>query len=150
MRSLAICVAAALLACFSTAAASGEADVEKEAVKKVIEDSYVKGIHIDRDVEAVRGGFHPAFTMFLLSEGKVTTWSVDDWIKRIEEGKKRNPGPPKRETRHEFSFVDVTGDAAVARIEIYKDSKHVFTDYMSLYRFDDGWKIVGKIYYRHE
>ena len=50
----------------------------------------------------------------------------------------------------EIPMVDVTGDAAVARVELYKDGKHIYSDYMSLYRFDDGWKIVGKIYHRHE
>ena len=24
-----------------------------------------------------------------------------------------------------------------------------FTDYLSLYKFPDGWKIVGKIYFTH-
>lgn len=39
--------------------------------------------------------------------------------------------------------------AAVARVELWRDGKHTFTDYLSLYRFDDGWKILGKIFQRH-
>ena len=46
--------------------------------------------------------------------------------------------------------IDITGSAAVARVELYRDFKHIFTDYLSLYRFDDGWKIVGKIFYQHQ
>jgi hypothetical protein len=46
-------------------------------------------------------------------------------------------------------FVDVTGNAAIAKIEVFKDSRHVYTDYMSLYKFKDGWKIVNKIYQKH-
>ncbi len=30
-----------------------------------------------------------------------------------------------------------------------RDGKHVFTDYMSLYKVGDDWKIVGKIFHRH-
>jgi len=36
----------------------------------------------------------------------------------------------------------------VARVELFKEGKHLFTDYMSLYRFQEGWKIVAKKYYR--
>jgi ketosteroid isomerase-like protein len=39
--------------------------------------------------------------------------------------------------------------AAVARVEVHRDGKHIFTDYLSLYRFADGWKIVGKIFQSH-
>ena len=47
---------------------------------------------------------------------------------------------------HEFSLVDVSGDAAVARVELHRDGKHTFTDYLSLYRTGGGWRIVGKIF----
>jgi hypothetical protein len=122
---------------------------EVAAVKAVIESAYIKGIHIDRDVEAIRKGFHPAFTMFVYKDGDVSKMTIDEWISGIEEGKKKNPNPPKVETKHEFSMVEVSGNAAVARVELHKNGKHVFTDFMSLYKFPDGWKIVGKIYYRH-
>jgi hypothetical protein len=45
--------------------------------------------------------------------------------------------------------VDIEGSAAVVRVEIWRDGAHTFTDYLSLYRFPDGWRIVGKIYYTH-
>ncbi len=141
---------AAIISCSSFTLNATEFEAEKTAVQKVIEDSYVKGIHIDRDVEAIRKGFHPSFTMFIKKNGDVTTWSIEDWIEKIEEGKKEHPEPSTHKTTHKFSFVDVTGNAAVARIEIYKDGAHIYTDYMSLYKFKDGWKIVGKIYYRHK
>ncbi len=133
----------------SAASFAADVDADVQAVKKVIEDAYVKGIHIDRDVAAVRGGFDPAFIMFRLEKGAVAPMTIDEWVAGIEKSKKENPGPLPKKTTHEFSMVDVTGDAAVARVEIYKDGKHVFTDYMSLYKLADGWKIVGKVYYRH-
>ncbi len=119
------------------------------AVKKMITSSYVEGIHINQDVDAIRKGFHKEFTMVMLRDGEISKMSIDEWVTRIEEGKKKNPDRPKVETKHEFAMVEVEGNAAVARIEMYKDGKHVYTDFMSLYKFDDGWKIVNKIYYRH-
>jgi Putative lumazine-binding len=56
---------------------------------------------------------------------------------------------PRPAIRHEFTSVDVTDDAAVARVEIYRDGTHAFTDYLSLYRFPDGWRIVSKIFQAH-
>lgn len=120
-----------------------------EAVKKVIEESYIRGIHIERNIPAIRKGFHPDFTMFILKEGVVEKLSISEWIESIEKSLADNPNPPKREITWEFPMVEVSGDAAVARIEMYRDGKHIFTDFMSLYRFGDGWKIVGKIYFRH-
>ena len=119
------------------------------AVKRVIEEAYVKGIHIDQNVEAIRKGFHPAFTMFACKDGEISKTSIDEWISSIEEGKKKNPNRPKVDTKCQFVSVEVSGNAAVARLEMYRDGKHVFTDFMSLYKFEDGWKIVAKIYYRH-
>ncbi|HEX9653404.1 MAG TPA: nuclear transport factor 2 family protein [bacterium] len=125
-------------------------DVEKEksSIKQVIEAAYVKGIHIDRDPAAIRRGFHPDFTMLVFKDNQISKVALEDWIARIEEGKKKSPTLSEK-TTHNFEIVDLSGNAAIARIELFKDGKHVFTDYMSLYKFDDGWKIVNKIFYRH-
>jgi len=45
--------------------------------------------------------------------------------------------------------VDITGAAATVKIDLWRDEVHTFTDYLSLYKFADGWKIVGKTFYRH-
>lgn len=148
-KGILVFVLAAFTVCFAAAAGAQDADKEHEAVKKVIEAAYVKGVHIDRDTEAMRKGFHPAFVMFVYGKDGIEKMSIDEWMEKIEEGKKKSPAPPENKVTHEFSMVDVTGNAAVAGIEIYKGGKHIFTDYMSLYKFEDGWKIVGKIYHRH-
>ena len=157
MRNLAILTAvivavtvvpAILSAQTLTQAPVAESD-DVAAVKRVIEEAYVKGIHIDQNVDAIRKGFHPSFAMYAYKDGQVTTTSIEQWIASIEEGKKKNPDRPKVETKVDFVSVEVSGNAATARLEMYKDGKHVFTDFMSLYKLEDGWKIVAKIYYRH-
>ncbi len=147
-----IFILGSVVLCFGLVVAGGDQNMEKEkaAIQKVIEKAYVKGIHINRDPEAIRSGFHPEFNMLVLREDKITKVPIENWIAKIEESKKKNPEPSDVETTHNFSLVDITGDAAVAKIEIFKDSKHVFTDYMSLYKFDDGWKIVNKIFHHHK
>jgi hypothetical protein len=43
--------------------------------------------------------------------------------------------------------VDVTGDAAIARVELQRPES-VITDYMSLLKVDGRWQIVNKIFTR--
>jgi len=45
------------------------------------------------------------------------------------------------------AYVD--GLQNLVDLEKTKAGFHPGTDYLSLYRFPDGWKIVGKIYHRH-
>ena len=136
-----LAIAAAVLA-----AAAAPADVD--AVKAVVKSAYVEGVHAKGDVALMRAGFHPSFRMLVLKDGALSPVTLDEWAARIEKdaSAKRFARPG---IRADFESVDVTGDAAVVRLELFRGGKHAFTDYLSLYRFPDGWKIVSKIYQAH-
>jgi hypothetical protein len=142
---------AALWACaLALSVVSAEAnEADKEAVKAVVRSAYVEGVHVKADPALMRAGFHPDFRMFVLREGAVATVTLEEWAGRIQQGARERKGPPP-EVRHEFAIVDVSGNAAVARVELFRDGKHVFTDYLSLYKLADGWKIVGKTFHTHK
>ena len=72
----------------------------------------------------------------------IYTWSAN--ISRAVEAGQL----PELETTAKYPMIDISGNAAVAKVELYRGGKQIFTDYLSLYKFDDGWKIVSKIYYR--
>ena len=127
------------------AGAASAADGDRAAIESVIETAYVEGVHVKGDPALMRKGFHPDFKMFVLRDGALTTLTLDEWAGRIEKGARERTGPAPQ-IRAEFPIVDVTSNTAVARVEIHRDGKHIFTDYLSLYRFADGWKIVGKIF----
>jgi len=132
------------------AASSAVAGEEDDAIKATIVDCYIEGIHTNQDVDAIRRGFHEDFAMISLNkDGEISRMTIQEWIARIEEGKKKNPDRVLPKVDYEFVTVEVSGNAAVVRIELYKDGKHAYTDFMSLYKFDDGWKILAKTYYRH-
>ncbi len=124
------------------------ADGDVEAVKAVVKSAYVDGVHAKADPALMRAGFHPGFRMLVLKDGALTPVTLDEWAARIEKGAAERKGPAP-EIRHEFTQVDVTGNAAVVRLELHRGGKHTFTDYLSLYRFPDGWKIVSKIFQAH-
>jgi len=115
------------------------------AVRQVLVDAYVSGVHVDRDPEAVRRGFHPDFVMLVYDEGELVNVSLQAWLDHMG-----LDGVPTSDTiRHSFRSVDVTGNAALAIMEIHENGTHIYTDFFSLYRFPDGWRIVGKTFYDH-
>ena len=138
---------AALLA-YSTWPEAAVADDASE-VKAVIQSAYLEGVHVKLDAAKMRKGFHPDFRMLVLKDGKMSAVPLEEWISRMELREKENPNAARPAIKAEFPMVNVTGNAAVARVEIYRDGKHTFTDYLSLYKFADGWLIVGKIFQAH-
>ncbi|UCH56659.1 MAG: nuclear transport factor 2 family protein [Candidatus Bathyarchaeota archaeon] len=119
---------------------------EVEAIKKLIEKAYIEGIHRTQDRETVETGFHRDFRMLVLDNDELQKVSLDEWFPRVEKMKADNPVMWAGETEHKFHLVDVEGRAAVAKIEVHKNKQYFSTDYMLLYRFEDGWKIVSKVF----
>jgi len=141
-------VAGAALSVLALAAFARAADNDRDAVQAVVRSAYVEGVHVKGDAALMRAGFHPDFRMFGVRDGALSTTTLEEWATRVEKARSERKGPAPQ-IRHEFTQVDVTGNAAVARVELHRDGKHVFTDYLSLYRFADGWKIVAKTYHTH-
>jgi hypothetical protein len=121
-------------------------DAPQQAIQKVIEEAYIGGIHGTQDENTVKGGFHDQFAMLVLRDNAIDKVDVDEWLRRLEVAKVDNPDLWNSETRHEFRLIDVAGYAAVAKLDVWKGEIHFSTDYMLLYRFDEGWRIVSKVY----
>jgi hypothetical protein len=139
---------ACLLVLAASPLAAGDSD--REAIEAVVREAYVDGVHARPDVAAMRRGFHADFRMLVLRDGTLSAVTLDEWALRIEKAAaERKPDAPAPEVRAEFTSVDVTGDAAVVRLELHRNGRHAFTDYLSLYRFPEGWRIVGKTFQAH-
>ena len=119
---------------------------DKEAIRQVIAKAYIRGIHGSQDEETVKSGFHRDFSMLVLKENALEKVMVDEWLSRVEVMKTETPDLWASETRHTFELIDVTGYAAVAKLEVFKGNTHFSSDYMLMYKFEDGWKIVSKIF----
>jgi ketosteroid isomerase-like protein len=143
-RTVKILAAMAVSATIAASAAAQSSDAD--AVKAVVQSAYVEGVHANMDATRMRQGFHPDFRMLMLRDGKMTAITLEEWIGRMESNAKQNPSAPKPSVRADFPVVDVTGNEAVVKVELYRDGKHAFTDYLFLYKFPDGWKIVSKIF----
>ena len=57
--------------------------------------------------------------------------------------------PAKNRWEHKLPSIDVTGGVASVKVELSREGKLVYTDYLSLIKFDSGWRIVAKVYHKH-
>lgn len=125
------------------------ADAQTE-VAEVIKSAYFNGAFNDMNTASMRQGFHPDFAIFSAQGNEISRYPIDVWIKAIEK-RKQDPNFDKATAKMDCKIIslDVTGGAAAAKIEMSKDGKMIYTDYLSLLKFTDGWKIVAKVYYTH-
>lgn len=138
----------ALVACVVSAVALAD-DSEHAAIVAAVDQAYVHGVHIDGDADKMRAGMHDSFVMFVHSDKGVTQMTRDAWIERLTASKARAANAPKPEIKANITVLDRAGNAAVVKVDLFRDGKQIFTDYISLYRFDDGWKLVAKTFHRH-
>lgn len=146
MRKSGVMLSVAAVAILGSGFNSDKTNVttDEEEIQAVITSAYIEGVHLNRDTEAIRAGFHPEFVMTILGDGGVINATLDQWVERIAAS-----SPQEHEIEWEFENVDVTGSAAFVKLAVFEDGTQIYTDYMGLYKFDSGWKIVNKIFYSH-
>jgi len=138
-----------LLACGGSATLWAD-DATVAEIKSLLEKSYVHGAFNELDPEAMKRGFHPGFAIFSAKGEELAKYPIADWVASTAERKaSKDFDPAKNVWTHHFASVDVTGNAAAVKIELSRDGKLVYTDYLSLLKFDSGWRVSAKVYYRH-
>jgi hypothetical protein len=121
---------------------------EKEVVQKVVESAYVHGFQNLGGQALMEAGFHPTFVMVLNRGGNLTELPLARMIEIVKQ-RQSNAEYVHREITAKFLNVDITGNAAMVKLELYRNGQKLFTDYLGLYKFDDGWKIFNKLYHQH-
>lgn len=124
------------------------AQTDEDAIKQVINTAYVGGIHNGGPIDDIRKGFHPSFVMFVLDKNEVKTTPIEQWITNIEKSRAANK-PAGEKAVAKFNIVNVAGTSASVVLDLHRGNKKVFTDNLLLYKFNEGWRIVGKNFYRY-
>jgi hypothetical protein len=125
------------------------AQSDADQVKQVVTSAYIEGIQNNGPIEDIKNGFHPSFNMLRLMDNDIKPLPIGEWIAAIEKRRQENPAPPVNRTEGKFLAVEVEGNAATVKLELHRGGKLIFTDFLSLYKFNEGWKIVSKTFYRH-
>lgn len=115
-------------------------DSVKDAVRVPLEN-YIKG-HATGDGEYMKKAFHTEGNMIFVRDGKYTKRSFAEYIA----GFTGKPAADEKDRKRVIEAIDVTGNAAVARVILdYPAVK--FVDYFTLLKIDGEWKIVNKSFH---
>lgn len=122
---------------------------DEDLIKQVIQTAYVEGIQNEGNIEKIDSGIHPDFRLVGREEGdKMWIYPIDEWKKsvkkKVKEGKLPRTGQDKVSVK--FLDVDITGRAAMVKLEFYFGKQLMYIDYIGLYKFDSGWMMVSKTY----
>lgn len=127
-------------------------DEDQEAIKEVLKAGYIHGAFNELNPEAMKTTFHEDFAIFSPGkEGKINRYPIANWVEGTKK-RKANPNfdPEKNKWGHKFVRVDVAGNAAHVELELSRNGKLVYTDYLSLLKFDGEWKVVAKVYHEYK
>ena len=130
----------ALLAVLPVAARAQSAPIQDErAAAAEAALAYVRGGDFG-DMEAFRRAFHPSARLQVVRDGAYAEVSLEEYLAPVTPRTSTD-----RQTR--VTLLDLTGTAAVARVEIVSGD-WLITDYLSLLKVDGRWQIVNKIFDR--
>ncbi len=122
---------------------------EQKAIIQVVENAYISGIHNNGNLEETEKGFHPGFDLLIKNQNQLEKLPIYTWVERSKLRQKNDPAPPQIPMTCQYDLIDITGTAAVTKIRLSKGEQLIFTDYLFLYKFEEGWRIVSKVYADH-
>ncbi|MEM1325327.1 MAG: nuclear transport factor 2 family protein [Bacteroidota bacterium] len=136
MNRLFFIITVCLLFALNTFAQSAlsEEDQVRETLWK-----YINGRN-NGDTSLLASAFHPTAELRYIKGDQYAIWKSEDYIKGVQPGRKVN-------CISRIIFVDILGNAAVAKIELeYPNLK--FADYINLLKVDGEWVIAVKTFAR--
>jgi len=132
-------LAAVVIAAFAGSAFATRENADEAEVRAALEH-YLQG-HATGDGQHFRLVFHPDSKLYFNREGKFSTRTAEEYIG----GASGKPADDEAQRKRRIVSVDVSGDAAQAKIEL--DYPTVFfTDYFNLLKVDGKWMIVNKTF----
>ena len=120
--------------------ATAQAD-EDTAARKPLE-AYLQG-HASGEAAHMRQAFLPSAHIEGIRDGKFLSWTAEEYIA----GFTGKPAADEAQRKRWIDRVDVSGDAAMARVTLDYPTG-TFTDYFVLLKVDGEWKIANKVWTR--
>jgi len=106
---------------------------------------YFEGMYY-RDLAKLKRAFHESARLYGYRDGSFTMLPLVDWLSRVSS--RAIPAESGELFEMSIESIDLTGDAGIVKVrDLYMGLR--FTDYLSIIKFDNHWKIVSKVFY-HE
>ena len=135
-RALIVALTALTLLAGPIVAQSAPAD--DEAGVRAALQHYLNG-HATGNPEEFRQAFHPDARMTFVRDGKLVITPISEYIARAT-GK---PAADEAQRKRRIASIEITGTAAVGRIELDYPSAFL-VDYMTLLKDNGRWVIIAK------
>ena len=116
---------------------------DEAAARKPLE-AYLRG-HATGDAAYIRQAFLPTAHVEGIRDGKLLSWTADEYIA----GFKGSPPADEGQRKRWIDSIDISGNAAMARVTLDYPSG-TFTDYFVLLKVDGEWKIANKVWTRRD
>jgi hypothetical protein len=139
MKTKSILLVVAFLLCGSTLA-QAQGSREEETIRKVVQH-YFDGITND-DVESMKKAFHAKAKIFVIRDEGLEEIKLERVYENMRDNMRRQVG--KDDAPKRVVSIDQSGDAASVKVQMdYANGTQ--TEYLSLIKFNDGWKVVSKV-----
>lgn len=119
------------------------------AIEEVIREAYINGVYNTGYMLSVTQGFSPDFTAIVFEDKDQSRLeTIEDWIKKTEQNKASGNLPLKGDQEVTFDIVklEISNNVANARVQFMVGGKVQHTDFIGLYKFSTGWKLVNMMY----
>lgn len=120
---------------------------ELEAVKDVINKA-VDAMYNDEDKVLVKKYYHSGYILFLIGENdeleKVPLNKRWIFTNQEQADDKDSSDDEEHVVTTDIKDVVISGNAATVYFQYFINGRHTCEDFMSLYKFKDGWKIVSQ------
>lgn len=123
--------------------------MEATKIRELIEKCYLNGALNDMNTAAMYEGYHADFAIFYADGNALKKLPLDRWVQLVNDDKKKADNKGLRRFDYEFVQIDVNETAAFVKLKLMREDILVFTDLLTLLKFDNQWKIVTKIYHSH-
>jgi hypothetical protein len=105
--------------------------------------TYLDGLH-EGDTHKLAAAFHEVSHLYSLGPDGVTDLPRSDWLKMV--GDRPSPKSQAFERADRIVSIDFSGpETACVKVECAVPPRY-FTDYLTLLKFKDGWRIVSKTF----
>ena len=104
---------------------------------------YFDGMH-QGDTARLRKAFHADASLFGYYHGEFSRISLEEWMAEVEGMAKPSDSGEKFDMR--IVATDITGPTATVKVALLYAGLR-FTDYLTLMKFDNTWKIINKSYH---
>jgi regulator of protease activity HflC (stomatin/prohibitin superfamily) len=140
MKTAILALAASLAVAAAPSYARSPRAADEAGVRAALQH-YLDG-HATGRAEHFAAAMHPEMRMFWVRDGRLNQRTQAEYVAGVS----GRPAADEALRRRWIEEVDVTGDAAVAKVVLDYPQARI-TDYMSLLRVDGEWRIVNKTFH---